>query len=429
MNFYNLEAEKAVLGSILLDNSCMAKVMHMLDGSEFSDARHKAIWDTMVGMTLGGKPIDYLTLQHDAALAGRAHIIAPEYISILTDEVPTPSNVDHYARVIKQLAVSREVDLVLREGTEKIQNGHRPEDIVALAQDIADRGAAALEVRDVKGDLEETARYLKAVQSGEQAALIDTGFCELQQYAPGTDELMVIAARPSTGKTALALWMAETIAKSGNVLFCSIEMSRRNLNFRRWAAFGDIRLDKFRTKGGLDEDDLERLDRAKKEAEESKVIILDHAVSLGQIVTEAKRYHSKGNLRAVIIDHLLLMKIPQNDRRDLQLGFATGVLKRMATRMGITIILLTQLSRKSESEKREDNRPFLSDLRDSGVIEQDLDVCWLQHRPDRHSVIQKPEMLVMCAKNRNGPVGEAVIGYSPATGRFWDSDPGGNYGA
>lgn len=404
-------AEQSLLGSLILDDRALGQVREMLDADDFGDARHGAIWRAACSLADRGEAIDVVTLRCELERAGQLGG-GIDYLAELATVTPAATSVRHYARIVVDLATRRRLE----------QAGM---DIAGLARDAdavtADLVAGAearilgvvrernhREAVSIADGLSETWSSLERSLGRRQFVTgVPTGFTDLdrstQGWQPG--ELVIIAARPSVGKTAFALNSARCAAKTHPTVVFSLEMSRDALLQRMLCS--EACVDSFLLKtGGADASVFQRIARAMDRLRALSLLIDDTAaLSLALLRHRARRMVSEGRCALLVVDYLQLMHANRREGRVQEVSDISAGLKAIAREFNIPVIAISQLSR--ESEKRHDRRPQLSDLRDSGTIEQDADVVLMLYREGMHNQeVDKTLTKLIVAKNRNGPVGE-----------------------
>lgn len=423
-----LAAEKAVLGAILIDGSRFDDASEAIRPDDWYREAHRLIWVGMTRCASAGRAIDLITLRGVLTPEEYERVGGPAYVSSLTDGVPRAAHVGHYARQVREAAARRSVEAAARSILADAEAGASSvEDLLdrldGMAQQIrlgqpsigcvapADRAASAVELIASKGD--------RGIGSGlRQIDLLTLG------WRPG--QLIVLGARPSQGKTSLALQMAVEAGTRGPVLFCSLEMSTEQITLREIALRSDVKhsvLDG----GFVAEHNGAAVSEGVRAMAEGQIHIADKGgQTVSQIRSAARRLTVQAHqpLALIVVDYLQLMRAEPGARaenRTLEVSQFSAGLKMIAKDLRCPVLALSQLSRQSET--RQDKRPMLVDLRDSGSIEQDADIVLLLHRPgvaERNPYDARAEVIV--AKQRNGPTGIAALTFRPETMRFVDAD-------
>jgi replicative DNA helicase len=406
-----LEMERHVLGGILARPDLIDRILWLRD-VDFYSLAHRRIWASMLAARAKGDPINYDTAA--PAEADRKVLVSIDL------EIPTAANAEFYAREVLRLSKTRRCLDALKCATQDIEE--KGKDSCDVAGDLSflleERGAYK---RPTAADVaREAFEQIERFQTGTEEAFLKTGFTDLDKYAPARDELVILAARPSVGKTAFASFLADHLAVAGlTPLFESLEMSNAAVYQRRLCARSRVQMRALRTKGGLTANEW-GIVTTHAGAMQQYPVIPGSARGLGELLAEIRQVKAESDIKAVFIDYLQLIDCPEGENRNQEVGAITTALARLSKELKITIFALSQLSRKVEG--RSDKRPVLSDLRDSGSIEQDADCVWFLDRPD----FSKHPISVLIAKNRNGAIGDVTLQFDPSTGRFYD-EPSGTY--
>lgn len=420
----NIEAEISLLGSLLLDGSVIDRVVDTIEPDDFYKKEHRAIFDAAVALFQKQKPIDVLTVGDQLKEHGKFEEVGGSgYLTTLVNSVPTASNAAYYAEIIRKKKILRDLISVSHEIS---QMGYQESDDVGILMDEAEKRIFAISQRSlikgfepVAGALEEAWERidrLHKIPGGGALRGISTGFKSLDNKLSGFQEsdLIVLAARPSLGKTALAMDIARHVALDENIpvgIF-SLEMSRAQLVDRLIAA--EAMVDAWRLRTGQlssDSDDFERIRDAMEKLSKAPLFIDDEAsINILQMRAKARRLQAEKGLGLVIVDYLQLM-VPriQSDSMVQQITEISRSLKALARELKIPVLAISQLNRAVES--RPNKKPQLSDLRESGAIEQDADVVMFIYREDlvkEHSD-RKNQADILIQKHRNGPTGEVTL--------------------
>jgi replicative DNA helicase len=436
---HNLEAERSVLGAILLHNEAFNFAAEVIDGSDFFRDAHRRIFDKMVRLSDRGDAIDLVTLKEELTRSGELDEVGgPAYISALVDGVPRSTNVEHYARIIKEKATLRNL---IFSATKILTSAYEAEDEADVILDQAEHAIFAIadnKVRDgfvsLKDLAESSLDTIEKLHARKELVTgVPTGFTDLDEMTSGLQpsDLIIVAARPSMGKTSLVLNMAQHVGTKTDMTvgIFSLEMSKEQLFLRMLT--GEARIDAHRLRGGfLGERDWGKLSQALGSLSEAKIFI-DDTPSIGVLEMRAKcrRLAAEHGLNLVIIDYVQLMQgRGRFENRTLELASISRSLKGLAKELNVPIVLLSQLSRAPES--RSDHRPQLSDLRESGALEQDADVVVFIFREDMYLEKSAPpseaqgtaELII--AKQRNGPTGLVKLAFIREYTRFENLAPG-----
>ena len=430
---HNLEAERSVLGAILLHNDAFNLAAEVIDSGDFFRDAHRRIFDKMVKLAERERRHRSRHAQGRARPVGRARRSRrPAYIAALVDGVPRSMNVEHYARIIKEKATLRNLIFSANKILATAYDGEEDADVIldqaehaifAIADDKVRDGFVSL--RDLAQSSLDTIEKLHARK--ELITGVPTGFTDLDEMTSGLQpsDLVIVAARPSMGKTSLVLNIAQHVGTKTDMtvgLF-SLEMSKEQLFLRLLTA--EARIDAHRLRGGfLGERDWGRLSQAIGTLSEAKIFI-DDTPSIGVLEMRAKcrRLASEHGLNLVIVDYIQLMQgRGRFENRTLELASISRSLKGLAKELSVPVVVLSQLSRAPES--RSDHRPQLSDLRESGALEQDADVVVFIYREDLYADKNQPpadnqgvaELII--GKQRNGPTGVVKLAFIREFTRF-----------
>ena len=421
----NAEAERAVLGSILLDPAAISLVVPILEQDDFYSDKHQRIFRGMLDLFERSSEIDLLTLKEELN-AGGTETVDAAYLSWLIDGVPDIGNVEHYARIVKEKATLRRL---IRAGQRIVRDGLTQDktaeellnDVTGEIFEIADdavREAFTPIGKIVKHNLEviEDARSRQGMLSG-----LATGFTELDRMTSGfqASDLIILAARPSVGKTSFALNIAQHVAlreARKSVGFFSLEMSMEQLGFRVLCSEADVDAKKVRD-GYASKEAIQRLVLAQTTIANASFFIDDSAaVTVPMMRAKAQRLKREKGLDLIFVDYLQLMAgHGRFDNRTQEVSQISRGLKLLAKELKIPIVALSQLSRQPEQRKGDQRKPQLADLRDSGSLEQDADVVIMLYREELYErdTERKGIADVIIAKQRNGPTGDFELVFLP----------------
>src|SRR6202171_5007432 len=431
----NLDAERSVLGAILLDNNALNPAVEHLRPEDFFLDQHRRVFTQMIALGESQQAIDLVTLTEELHRRGDLDASggAP-YLASLGDGMPRVSNVEHYARIVKEKAMLRNLIHATHniqeqpcegaDGADAILDGAESS-IFALAEDRAKAGLVP--IKEVVRDNFE--RLEKIFREGKSVTGISTGYGELDKLLSGLQpsELIILAARPSQGKTALALNLAENISIRGGLpcaLF-SLEMSKESLLQRLVASVAQVDAHKFRS-GHLSREDWRRMTEALGTISSSPIWVDDAgSTSVLEIGAKARRLKRDEGLSLVIVDYLQLITARGRfSSRQEEVASISRGLKGLAKELQIPVLVLSQLSRAPEREER---GPQLSDLRESGAIEQDADVVMFIYRPNFFKLNAAPEERdqaeIQIAKQRNGPTDKVRFVFRSRLTRFEEAAP------
>jgi replicative DNA helicase len=412
----NIEAEKAVVGGILIEERSIHDLPADLKPDAFYIPTHGHVFEAMLALWQREAPIDSISVLDETKRSG--HDIE---ISTLTNlfEWGMPQSIRYHANLVIEASRQRQAINLVREALTDLQNNpdHHSEIMGRLY--TANETATASKSVHIGAVMVES---LKRIENAHDAAsIIPTGFCDLDRQIGGFErgDLVVPAGRPSMGKTSLALdFIINAAARGYSVLFVSVETSREKLGMRMLSRETKMNSRKFRT-GNLDDGDYSRLAAASGKLSRLAVDVLDRESDWENIKREIRRHRG---LDVVVLDYLTLLDLPtgRNERRDLAVGRVANEAKRLALSMNLVFILLSQLNRKSED--RNDPEPIMSDLRDSGDIEQAADVIIFPFRPVIYDVDYRPrdKAFLKIAKARDLPTGKIPVRFNAEITSFSD---------
>ena len=428
----NLEAERSILGAILLDDKAVLSVFEILKSQDFYLESHRRVFDKMLQLMNASRPIDIVTLKDELQRASELESVGgAAYLASLTDGLPRAMNIEHYARIVKQKSTLRRLIQVSSETMARsYQDEDSAEEVLQQAEkaifDIAGQqfhtsfAPIAPIVSGVFKEIEELSNR-KATVTG-----LETGFVDLDGMTAGLHpaDLVIVAARPGLGKTSLCLNVAEHVAirQNKSVGIFSLEMSKEQLVKRLLCA--ESRIDAHRVNTGyLNKEDWTRLSRAAGELSETRIFIDDTAsISVVELRSKARRLGLEHGLDLIIVDYLQLMSGTGQrfENRTQEISQVSRGLKAIAKELGVPVIAASQLSRAVESRTGEHRRPQLSDLRESGSIEQDADLVLFIYREDMINPTEENNGMaeLIIGKQRNGPVGSVQLAFSSQFTRF-----------
>jgi replicative DNA helicase len=431
---HNLEAEKSVLGAILIHNEAFNHAAELIDSRDFFRDAHRRIFDKMVSLSERNDAIDFVTLKEELARSGELEEVGgPAYIASLADGVPRSANVEHYARIVKEKATLRSL---IHSANRILSDAYRAEEDADVILDGAEKAIFEIaEDRIREGfvplrDLVQSsfATIEKLQQHKGLVTGVPTGFIDLDEMTSGLQpsDLVLVAARPSMGKTSFVLNIAQHVGTQTDMTvgFFSLEMSKEQLFMRMLTAEARIDAHRFRS-GYLNEKDYGRLSHALGTLADARVFI-DDSASLGvlEMRAKARRLQAEHGLHLLIVDYIQLMQgRGRFESRQTELASISRSLKGLAKELKIPIVALSQLSRAPET--RSDHRPQLSDLRESGALEQDADVVMFIFREEQYRDAdgqpnQEAEGVaeIIIGKQRNGPVGTTKLAFIKEHTRF-----------
>ena len=440
---HNIEAEQAVLGGLFLDPEAFFKVMERLRAEDFYRRDHQIIFNAISRLDADGKPFDVVTTAEwleDHQQLDEAGGLA--YLAALAENTPSASNIVAYADIVRKRSVLRRLLAAANEIGDAVFNpqGRGSEEILDFAEqrvfEIAEREARGRrpykQIQDLMGASME--QIDKLFKSKTPITGVATGFSDLDERTAGLQkaDLIIIAGRTSMGKTAFAINIAEQAAIEDKltVAVFSMEMPGEQLAMRMMSSLGRVNQQKVRT-GKLDDDDWPRLNSAVALLKDAKLFIDDTpALTPAELRARCRRLaREHGGLDLIIIDYLQLMHIPgTTENRATELSTISRSLKAMAKELNAPVVALSQLNR--SLDQRPDKRPILSDLRESGAIEQDADLIMFiyrdeVHHPERDDNKGKAEVII--GKQRNGPIGSVSLTFLGQFTRFESHIEDGRY--
>ena len=426
----SIEAEKSVIGSMLMDRDAITVASEILLGEDFYVKQNEILFDTMVELHNEGKPVDLVTLQNKLKEKDvPPEVSSMEFVKELLDSVPTSANVKYYANIVAEKASLRKLIKV----NEEIENEcYSQKESVETIMDETEKKVFKVVQRRNAGDYVPISTVVNnaldkiSVAARNKGAVtgIPTGFTDLDYRTAGLQpsDLVLIAARPSMGKTAFVLNIAQNVAfKQGlPLVIFSLEMSKEQLVNRLFSLQSGVDAQKLRV-GNLEEADWEMLIEGATQIGQSNLIIDDTpGISIGELRSKCRKYKLEHGLSLVMIDYLQLMtgSGKGSESRQQEISDISRSLKSLARELQVPVIALSQLSR--AVEQRPDHRPMLSDLRESGAIEQDADVVMFIYRDDyyNHESPDKGISEIIIAKQRNGPIGTVKLAWLPELTKF-----------
>lgn len=430
----NTEAEQAVLGAILLENEALYTALEKVRPEDFYKQSHQKIFLAMVELAEEQEPIDLVTVT--AKLSDKQELDqvgGVRYLTELANAVPTAANVDYYAEIVEEKALLRRL---IRTATEIVSNGYSgADDVKQLLSDAEQRvmeisnrknSSGFTAVKDVLMEVFERVEFLFNNKGGETG--IASGFTDLDKMTSGfqRSDLIIVAARPSVGKTAFALNIAQNVGvRTGEVVaIFSLEMGVTQLVQRMLCAESNVDASKLRT-GNLDPEDWEKLTMAIGTLSEAKIFIDDSpSITVMDIRSKCRRLKQEQGLGMVVIDYLQLIqgRGKSGENRQQEVSEISRTLKAIARELDVPVIALSQLSR--GVEQRQDKRPMMSDLRESGSIEQDADIVAFLYRDDYYNQESEKKNIIeiIIAKQRNGPVGTVELVFLKNYNKFVNLD-------
>jgi replicative DNA helicase len=424
-------AEQSVLGSMLLSKDAIADVIEAVRGPDFYRPAHEAIFDVIVDLYGRGEPADPVTVAAELQKKGElGKVGGAPYLHTLSASVPIAANAGYYAEIVREKAILRRL---VDAGTRIVQWGYAGE---GEADDVVDRAQAevyavtekrsAEDYAPLSEIMEATLDEIEAISNRDgQMVGVPTGFTDLDELTNGLHggQMVIIAARPAMGKSTLALDLCRAASIHNNMasVIFSLEMTRNEITMRLLSAEGKIPLNHMRN-GNMGDEDWAKLARKMGEVSSAPLFIDDSPnMTMMEIRAKARRLKQRHDLRLIVIDYLQLMSSGKKvESRQLEVSEFSRQIKLLAKELDVPIIALSQLNR--GPEQRADKRPMMSDLRESGSIEQDADVVILLHREDAYEKesTRPGEADIIVAKHRNGPTRDVVVAFQGHYSRFVD---------
>lgn len=418
---HNIEAEQSVLGAMLLDREAVVSVTERLRDEHFYKENHKEIYRAMLSLYGRSEPVDLVTVSDELGKSGVLEAAGGvAYLSDLSNAVPITANARYYADIVEEKAILRHL---IGAGKVIVDKGYEAEDVKRLLDEAERRifeisqkknTTAFAVVRDL---LQETIDYMEILAKSENGYTgLPTGFSDIDRMTSGLQksDLILIAARPSMGKTALGINMSQNIAVKADksVALFSLEMSKEQLVQRMLSSEAHVEITKIRT-GQLSEDEWVRVAGATVPLGKAKIHIDDTpGITVMEMKAKARRLKMETGLDLILVDYLQLMSADsRSESRQQEISAISRGLKGLARELECPVIALSQLSR--APEQRSDHRPILSDLRDSGAIEQDADVVMFLYRDEYYHDDSEKKNIgeVIIAKQRNGPTGTVELAW------------------
>lgn len=431
---HNHEAEQSVLGAIFLDPDALITASEILTPDDFYRTAHQKIFHTMLLLNDRGKSIDVVMVTEELAAKKELEDVGGlSYLGELANAVPTAANIAQYAKIVEEKALLRRL---IRTATKIVEDGYTREDEVEALlseaekkmMEVASRKAGS-DFKHVKDVLVQTYDNIEQLQFRDgDVTGIPTGFRDLDKITAGfqRNDLIIVAARPSVGKTAFALNVAQSVAVKAreNVAIFSLEMGADQLVMRMLCAEGNIDAQVLRT-GTLEEEDWRKLTMAMGSLSNSGIYIDDTpGVRINEIRAKCRRLAKEQGLGMILIDYLQLIQGSgkPGENRQQEVSEISRSLKGLARELKVPVIALSQLSR--GVEQRQDKRPMMSDLRESGSIEQDADIVAFLYRDDYYDKESESKNLIeiIIAKQRNGPTGTVTLAFKKEFNKFLDVD-------
>lgn len=421
----NLEAETAVIGAMLLDREAISKAIEQLEEGAFYSESNKKIYGSIVGLYDRNEGIDLVTLIEDLKRRDMLDSVGgPAYISEIANSVPTAANVGHYTKIVREKYLLRKlINTATQIVTESFEPGSEVEDLMDRAEklifDITSSQKREMSVAAMKDIVKSSIETIdRLYQRKENITGVPTGYHELDVMTAGLQksDLIILAARPSMGKSALACGIMEyaSVVEGVPAAFFSLEMSKEQLAQRMLCSIAGVNAHKVRT-GFFAQSDWPKIVTAANKLSEAPIYIDDTpGISALELRAKARRLKAKHDIQLIIVDYLQLMRGSSSrsaENRQQEISEISRSMKALARELSVPVIALSQLSR--AVEQRQDKRPQLSDLRESGAIEQDADLVMLLLREEYYEPTEENKGLaeVIVAKQRQGPVGTVKLAW------------------
>lgn len=427
---HSIEAEQSVIGSMLMDKEAITVACEQISGEDFYGKQYGILFDAMVELNDEGKPVDLVTLQERLKEKGvPPEIYSLEYIRDVMAAVPTSANIKHYANIVAEKAVLRKL---IRVNEEIANTCYAQNDTLESILETSEKSIFDIIQKRNSGDFVPIRQVvMNAMNLIEEASKnkgavtgIATGFLDLDYKTAGMQpsDLILIAARPSMGKTAFVLNIAQHVAfhDKKSVAVFSLEMSKEQLVNRLLSLESKVNSQAIRT-GNMKDDEWERLIESADVIGRSGLLIDDTpGISIGELRSKCRKFKLEYDIQMIIIDYLQLMSGSgkSSESRQQEISEISRSLKALARELHVPVIALSQLSR--AVEQRPDHRPMLSDLRESGAIEQDADVVMFIYRDDYYNKDTEKKGIaeIIIAKQRNGPIGTVELVWLPDFTKF-----------
>ncbi|RLQ89677.1 replicative DNA helicase [Planomicrobium sp. Y74] len=427
---HNQEAEQSVLGAIFLEPQSLISVAEIVMPEDFYRIAHQKIFQTMINLSDRGKAIDVVTVTEELSAKKELEDVGGlSYLTEIANAVPTAANVGHYAHIVEEKALLRRL---IRVATSIVEDGFTREDEVEALLAEAEKKMMEVSSRKNAGDfihikdvLVKTYDNIELLHTRKgDVTGIPTGFRDLDKVTAGfqRNDLIIVAARPSVGKTAFALNVAQNVATKTdeNVAIFSLEMGAEQLVMRMLCAEGNIDAQVLRT-GALQNEDWRKLTMAMGSLSNAGIFIDDTpGIRVNDIRAKCRRLKQEYGLGMIMIDYLQLIQGPgkSGENRQQEVSDISRSLKGLARELEVPVIALSQLSR--GVEQRQDKRPMMSDLRESGSIEQDADIVSFLYREDYYDKETEDQNMIeiIIAKQRNGPTGTVKLAFVKEYNKF-----------
>lgn len=430
----SLDAERSVLGSMLLESNALEQMLEQLRAEDFYSNAHQRIFESMERVRLHGDAVDTVTLMDDLQRHGQLDSVGGTvYLTELMEFVPTAANVSYYAKIVEEKSVQRSL---IRAGHDMIQDGMDTEKDVEDALNAAEKRIYDISMRKTDDSLAPLSEIVPnaIAEIGDLIARhgeitgVPTGFRDLDRVTNGLQksDLIIIAARPAMGKSSFAMNIAQYAAVHAgrSVVYFSLEMSKEQLVMRMLCTEARVESQKIK-EGTLTDEEMEALLGVTDVLQKGKLYIDDSGGSnVASIRSKCRRLQAQHGLDMIIVDYMQLMNgtggsaSRKNDNRQQEVADMTRAMKLLARELDVPILLLSQLNR--GPEQRADHTPMIADLRESGSIEQDADMVILLYRPQVYDETLDNTSQVIIAKHRHGPTGTVELAWQGQFTKFED---------
>ena len=425
---YNLEAEQSVIGSMLIDKTAISRVVEVLKGDDFYRDSHKVIFNAIFDLYQKDTPIDMITLLEHLRSSEKLDASGGiTYITEISNSIPSTANLSSYIKIVEDKATLRKL---IRASTEIMENCYNKQDDVEAVMDLAEQKVFNISQKKNAGDFEPMNTVLergfleieRIFNNKGETTGISSGFPELDDKTAGFQkgDMILIAARPSMGKTTFALNLAEYAAlrQGKSVAVFSLEMSKEQLSYKLLCSEANVDMSKLRH-GDLEDRDWENIAKASGPLAAAKIFIDDTAgTSVMDMRSKCRKLKMEHGIDLIVIDYLQLMTGSNTESRQQEVSEISRSIKALAKEMQCPVIALSQLSR--APEQRADHRPMLSDLRESGSIEQDADLVMFLYRDEYYNEETEDKNVaeLIIAKQRNGPIGTVKLAWIGQFSKF-----------
>ena len=430
---HNVEAEQSVLGSMILDKEAIISATEMMRGEDFYKEAHREVYEAMLSLYNRDEPVDLVTLSEELTQRKTLDAIGGvSYLANLSSAVPTTTNVKYYAKIVEEKSILRRL---IKASSEILDKGYQAEEDINHILDLAERNIFDISQKrsqegfsPIKEVLMESFNRIEELYHNKGSLTgLTTGFVDIDRKTSGLQksDLILIAARPSMGKTAFALNVAQNAALKANasVALFSLEMSKDQLVQRLLSSESHIEIQKIRT-GTLGDDEWPRLAKAMGPLSQAKIFIDDTpGITVMEMKAKCRRLKMEKGLDMIMVDYLQLMSGDNgSESRQQEISAISRGLKGLAREMDCPVVALSQLSR--APELRSDHRPILSDLRESGAIEQDADIVMFLYRDEYYHPDSEKKSIgeIIIAKQRNGATGAVELAWLGQYTKFVNLD-------